>query len=61
MSVPWRGLVAQARIACEDPTVDGVWVYPNYGGLLQPVKAGVLAPDFELGFPSRIPCARLRP
>jgi hypothetical protein len=57
----WASLVGAARIVCQDPTLDGVYVYPHLNGQIDAIARGTpVAETPPAGWPVRLPCDRLR-
>ena len=57
----WASLVGKARIVCQDPTHEAVYVYPTQNGHIEPILRGTPLPEFPPnGWPVKLPCDRLR-
>jgi hypothetical protein len=57
----WASLVGAARTVCQDPGLDGVYVYPVVNGRIDPIARGTpMAETPPAGWPVRLPCDRLR-
>jgi len=57
----WASLVGAARVSCQDPTLDGVYVYPHLNGRIDGIARGTPLPETPpVGWPVRLPCDRLR-
>jgi hypothetical protein len=60
MTYPWAKLVENARVVCQDPGVEAVYVYSMRNGQIEPIPVGEgLAAEPPGWFPVRIPCERL--